>query len=153
MAGRARGSAPAGLRTCRRRSASLRPGQVWSRHRTRRTPRDRALSAAGPAESLRGYRRPRPGRGSKNYRIADLEPGLGLLAHALDTAATVQSWMWRQAAVPTGRANENGRPKAAVPNNIATRLLGVALLELVDAAAGVHDLVLARVERVRGRGD
>src|SRR5690606_14887887 len=33
------------------------------------------------------------------------------------------------------------------------RLLGVALLELVDAAAGVHDLVLAGVERVRGRGD
>src|SRR5688500_610564 len=118
MAGRAQGSAPEGSRTCRRRSASLPPGQVWSRHRTRRTPRDRALSAAGPAESLRGYRRPRPGRGSKNYRIADLEPGLGLLAHALDMTAAVQSRMSRQAAVPTIRANENGRPKAAVPNTL-----------------------------------
>src|SRR3546814_10293911 len=30
-------------------------------------------------------------------------------------------------------------------------LLRVTLAELVDAAAGIHDLVLARVERVRGR--
>src|SRR5690606_21440715 len=32
-------------------------------------------------------------------------------------------------------------------------LLGVTLAEAVDAAAGVHDLLLAGVERVRGRDD
>src|SRR5690554_255930 len=57
-----------------------------------------------------------------------------------------------------GSGNANGRHEAAVagcanpgrPGRAA--LLGVALAELVDPAAGVHDLVLARVERVRGRG-
>src|SRR5690606_34284799 len=34
-----------------------------------------------------------------------------------------------------------------------SRLLGVALAELVDATAGVHQLVLAGVERMRSRGD
>src|SRR3546814_31515 len=46
-----------------------------------------------------------------------------------------------------------GRPSGGDQTWIKWRLLGVALLELVDAAAGVHHLVLAGVERVRGRGD
>src|SRR5690606_777018 len=41
-----------------------------------------------------------------------------------------------------------GRKQAIRP-----RLLGVALLELVDAAAGVHHLVLAGVERMGRRGN
>src|SRR5690606_5500709 len=49
--------------------------------------------------------------------------------------------------------NANGRPGAAVMRRRSKRLLGVAALELVDAAAGVHHLVLAGIERVRGRGD
>src|SRR5690606_24843939 len=58
----------------------------------------------------------------------------------------------------TAAQNDDSRPKAAVcmrvPGNGAfpTRLLRVATLELVDATAGIHDLVLAGVERMRGRG-
>src|SRR3546814_18557454 len=41
--------------------------------------------------------------------------------------------------------------RAFARRGAARVLLRVTLAELVDAAAGIHDLVLARVERVRGR--
>ena len=44
---------------------------------------------------------------------------------------------------------------AAAPTALAGRsgALGVLLAELVDATAGVHDLLLAGVERMAGRAD
>src|SRR5690606_25919978 len=64
-----------------------------------------------------------------------------------------------EAAIIAWRGNANGRPGAAVVVQragvapAAGSLLRVALAELVHAAAGVHQLLLARVERVRRRGD
>src|SRR5690554_5211334 len=62
--------------------------------------------------------------------------------------------------IPAGRKRERppagGRCMLPGPARGRARgalgLLGVALAELVDPTAGVHDLVLPGVERVRGRG-
>src|SRR5690606_35748056 len=64
-----------------------------------------------------------------------------------------------EAAIIAWRGNANGRPGAAVAVQragvapAAGSLLRVALAELVHAAAGVHQLLLTRVERVRRRGN
>src|SRR5258706_6025704 len=58
--------------------------------------------------------------------------------------------------VPVLCANKKGSPKAAFPQADRRRLLGglgralagITLLELVDASGGIHDLLLARVERM-----
>src|SRR2546429_354875 len=57
---------------------------------------------------------------------------------------------------PVGQAlGKNKRPRRARPSvrSWIDRSARVALLELVDTARGVDDLVLARVERVRSRGN
>ena len=84
----------------------------------------------------------------------------GTEAASLDaaTAASRGSDNYRIAARRERRAaarNENGRHwrPSADDDWRATYFARVALAELVDAAAGVHELVLARVERVRSRRD
>src|SRR5690606_37742935 len=77
-----------------------------------------------------------------------------LAPRCMCTAASSAALVWGSSESAHYRRKRK-RPPLVRPSGTAfrVRLLGVALLELVDAAAGVHDLVLAGVERVRGRRD
>src|SRR5690606_11035090 len=70
------------------------------------------------------------------------------------TAASSAALVWGSSESAHYRRKRK-RPPRGRPSGTAfrVRLLRVALLELVDAAAGVRDLVLAGVARVRGRRD
>src|SRR5690606_21166849 len=60
---------------------------------------------------------------------------------------------WRAGRGPETTTAARRRPSAAHrERTVPARLLRVAALELVDATAGIHDLVLAGIERMRGRG-